>query len=247
MALIDNLAYYAKLDGNSNDSVGSNNGTDTVITYSAGNGIITQGAGLASASSSKILLPNNSLVPTGNFSVQAWIKNSTGVLATIFQGYNQQGVASGWQLRVLDSNVASLFSGKNTGFTDGVDVKSINGATDVCTGAWFHIVGVWDGTYLRLYVNGTSDATAVSWANAPAYNATTYVSIGVNRYGSGDYTQYFNGAIDEIGFWTKALSTDEITALYNGGVGLQYPFQSLPANNLKFYRRERIPGLITGA
>lgn len=36
MALDTNLVSYYKLDSNSNDSVGSNNGTDTSVSYVAG-------------------------------------------------------------------------------------------------------------------------------------------------------------------------------------------------------------------
>lgn len=36
MALTDNLISYYKLDSNSNDSVGTNNGTDTSVSYVAG-------------------------------------------------------------------------------------------------------------------------------------------------------------------------------------------------------------------
>jgi len=36
MALTDNLISYWKLDGNSTDSVGSNNGTDTSVSYFTG-------------------------------------------------------------------------------------------------------------------------------------------------------------------------------------------------------------------
>src|SRR5262249_31508245 len=37
------------------------------------------------------------------------------------------------------------------------------------------------------------------------------------------YTHYFNGAIDEIGVWNRALTSTEITNLYNSGAGLAYP------------------------
>jgi hypothetical protein len=30
--------------------------------------------------------------------------------------------------------------------------------------------------------------------------------------------------LDEVGFWTRALSAAEVTSLYNSGNGLQYPF-----------------------
>ena len=63
MALRDNIVAYYKLDGNSNDSVGTNNGTDTAITYSVANGKINQGAGY-NGSTSKITISNTSVLRT---------------------------------------------------------------------------------------------------------------------------------------------------------------------------------------
>jgi RHS repeat-associated protein len=42
--------------------------------------------------------------------------------------------------------------------------------------------------------------------------------------GRSDGVATFNGRIDEVGFWKRVLSPAEISALYNAGVGCQYPF-----------------------
>jgi hypothetical protein len=34
----------------------------------------------------------------------------------------------------------------------------------------------------------------------------------------------FNGSIDEVGIWSRALTSSEVTSLYNSGSGRQYPF-----------------------
>ncbi len=47
MAIGDNLNAYWKLQGNSNDEINSNTGSDTGVTYSTDNGKIDQGAGRA--------------------------------------------------------------------------------------------------------------------------------------------------------------------------------------------------------
>ena len=73
MALTDNLVSYWKLDGNSNDSVGSNNGSDTNITYGTSYGKINQGA-LFNGTSSKIL---TNYQPTyADTTIAGWIKTT---------------------------------------------------------------------------------------------------------------------------------------------------------------------------
>jgi len=43
-------------------------------------------------------------------------------------------------------------------------------------------------------------------------------------YENMNYGTHFPGYIDELGIWSRALTSDERTALYNGGDGLQYPW-----------------------
>ncbi len=33
-----------------------------------------------------------------------------------------------------------------------------------------------------------------------------------------------DGIVDEVGLWSRALTIAEVTALYNAGAGLAYPF-----------------------
>jgi len=42
--------------------------------------------------------------------------------------------------------------------------------------------------------------------------------------------QFFKGIIDEVGIWNRALTSTEISELYNSGNGLQYPFGISPTN-----------------
>jgi len=44
------------------------------------------------------------------------------------------------------------------------------------------------------------------------------------QIGSIENSSYWSGLIDEIGIWSRVLTADEITALYNEGTGITYPF-----------------------
>ena len=84
MSITTPVLYY-KLDGNSNDSIGSNNGTDTSITYSVANGKIIQGAG-SDAGTDRIYIGNPTAVQiSGSQSINFWIKASS-------QGANNRSV-----------------------------------------------------------------------------------------------------------------------------------------------------------
>ncbi len=75
---------------------------------------------------------------------------------------------------------------------------------------WYHIVGTYDRQYVRVYVNGVG---GTPYANTSSINTNTYnVAIG-SRPGGGSYN--FNGLIDEVRIYNRALSPTEISAIYN--------------------------------
>jgi hypothetical protein len=65
---------------------------------------------------------------------------------------------------------------------------------------------------MQLYTNGSADGSAVGMSP----NITTG---GSKEIGTDLSIAYMNGDIDEFGIWSKALSTNEISDLYNGGAG----------------------------
>ena len=227
MALTDNILAYWKLDGNSNDSVASNNGTDTSITYSAGNGLIVQGAGF-DGSTSKIALSTTAFGTTSTFSVSMWIKHSSFA--------SRQGLfvkASGV------SNVGACFwievsSVGTNNISFGVMDSGLSGATatssgTVTDGVWNHVVCTCDGTNQKVYINGSLSNTTAC-AGATINNITMDTTLGYwGSYASLPY----GGAMDEVGFWSgKALDSTEVTQLYNSGAGLSYPFTSTNTTRL---------------
>ena len=88
--------------------------------------------------------------------------------------------------------------------------------TTLSSGAWHHVVLTSDGSDWRLYLNGSLDVTAGgsgTWFNG-SFNGLNNCLIGaLVRTGSPEYV--FNGNIDEVAIWDKALSATEITAIYN--------------------------------
>lgn len=75
--------------------------------------------------------------------------------------------------------------------------------------AWHHIVGKQEGTAASLYVDGVLCASGAlpAIANAPS-------SISIGRYDRPDCYFYFNGQIDEVRIYNRALSDTEISQLF---------------------------------
>jgi hypothetical protein len=155
--------------------------------------------------------------PTGNFTIGVWVKIATPATSFLFSSYAYDGsvYAGIWLYVNTTTGYASFSSSKNTGKVAGTDFQVITGGTNVCDGNWHFVVGVWDGTYLRIYVDGVSDATAVAWANAPAYATTTYVRIGARKNSASAEDLFLTGSLDDVFILNgKALSDYEVLSIY---------------------------------
>lgn len=218
MALIDNLISYWKLDGNSTDAHDSNNGSDTDITYSAANGKIVQGAGFNSTSSVISLGTDSDFKITGAFSWNCWIKASSFATNTHYLLSNSiYGNYYGYNLgvRSTDSKLfAQLQSDSAT--------QTTNAGTALNTGTWYMATLIYDGANTTIYLNGVSDGTSSSGITI-AYEAGANTKIGYMDSAPSGYG--WNGAIDEVGIWSRVLTEAEITLLYRSGFGNQYPFR----------------------
>lgn len=103
------------------------------------------------------------------------------------------------------------------------------------TGQWYMLTLTWNTTGMYLYINGTYSATTVNTKGAAG---ATRMVLGMNDDGD---TSYFNGKLDEISIWNVSLSATDISALYNSGSGLAYPF-STAATNFSVTATDEITG-----
>ena len=96
------------------------------------------------------------------------------------------------------------------------------GPAPLTVNTWTHLAATYDGTTMRLYVNG---AQVASQAQTGAIaTSTDPLQIG----GDSIYGQYFQGAIDEVRIYNVALTAAEIQADMNTPVGTFLP----PPGNL---------------
>jgi len=96
---------------------------------------------------------------------------------------------------------------------DGAWKNSGDSITDIDDGNWHFVVGVYDGEYIRLYVNGVEESNVYIGATTLYANAN-HVFIG----SSGGSGEFWNGIIDEVRIYSRALSEKEIKTLYYYGI-----------------------------
>ena len=91
------------------------------------------------------------------------------------------------------------------GGTFGATNQNVYGTAPLVAGVWTHLAATYDRTTIRFYVNGIQVATAAQTAAISTSNAV--LTIGADFYG-----EYFNGLIDEVRIYNRALTAAEILA-----------------------------------
>ncbi len=151
----------------------------------------------------------------GAMSISAWVNvttqpsNQTMAFAGVFSGAND--VVDILQYTDAGGAKSVQYDHDRTCVATGI----ISTSTTLTTGTWHHIVGTYDGTQSRLYLDGNLVAGPTNEGGNGSCNAS---EIGIGALNNGA-TYKFSGLVDEMGIWSKALSATEIADLYNGGSG----------------------------
>jgi len=86
--------------------------------------------------------------------------------------------------------------------------KHIWARTHIEEGEWMHFAATYDGSVQRFYINGVEEAHINRNTNVRAHQSDFITRIGNWAAYNGD--RHFNGDIDEISIWNRALSATEI-------------------------------------
>lgn len=232
LALTDDLVAYYKLDessGNASDSSGNAftlTNTNTVA-FSAGK--ITNAADTGSSNTNKKLDTSSYLrLGAGSpFTFNLWVNVTTTPSASTeahMLSWCDNTTAYGKIYNHLKfyNNAGTLeyYITRNNGGTQ----TQTGAASSISTGTWNMLTYTWDGANQKLYKNGNSSPVLTQASTIAGTNTSNGGTDGFKVFAQQDNTAYLSGLIDEVGVWSRVLSTSEISSLYNTGTGLQYPF-----------------------
>ena len=224
--VFDGLIFYLSFDRWMIDSVNCTQATWSGISPVEGkNGLCGQFDGV----SAKASIPRDVVSIKGKsaWSIAGWFKAEALKQTTInpiYAEWNESNYGASRFSVQIDNNL-KIFSQLNlTDYQEESDLLRASSENPVEIGEWIYFVSVVDlsAKVLRLYLNGVEVANATNpeapdvVQDTPPYNDPQLMHWNAN------VEYYTPGSLDEFAIWHRALSSDEVAALYNSGAGLFY-------------------------
>jgi len=207
----DGLVAWWKFNGNANTSVGTVNGVVTGATLTTGQNGLASGAYAFNGTASQYISYNSTFgIGTGNFTFSAWVNpavaSDTGQFLKIgASAANGIGIGMGSSsFESAGSNLIVLYE----------NVRWITNLSTTISTGWHHIVVTFDSSSVpTAYYDGTLKGSS---PGAGAIAPTT-TSVTSGQSGSTPTTRAFNGAIDDMRLYNRALSALEVSQLASNG------------------------------
>ena len=216
----------------SGSSVCPNTSTQTVDIALAG--IANNYSMSFDGSSGEGVIVNNftELNGVNEFSVSAWVKAASGPQADNYavilqndQTYVQFGISQNSTANQLN------FLIRNSG-NSGYGILA--GPTNFFNGSWRHIVCTYDGSTMKFYVDNGTPLTNSYSITLPTYSNPT---LRIGR-GNSIYPNLFNGQIDEVAIWNTALTSTQVSEIYNAtDTNLTKDLTTVSGSNLIYWNR----------
>lgn len=223
--LIGLFAYY-KLDESSGNAVDSGEYNYTLSQTNNPLGVVGKiGNARKFVSASSQYLSNSSMVlPDTDWTISAWVNIQT--LTNFAHIINKwSGLSIGQMAAYINTNKIEFGIYNNSGLIGSTVTNTAFGNLSLNT--WYHLILERNKTAgtIRIGINLIFDQST-----ANGVIGTT----GLFRMGARAYTTsgFLNGTVDEVGIWTRLLTSTELTRLYNNSNGLSYPFKL--TNNFVF-------------
>lgn len=158
-----------------------------------------------------------------DLSIGVWVKTTASSEQFAVGAYNNAG--DGWGLGQSGSTFGRYYSQAGS---------NANSSKRVRGSGWVHICMTVSSGVVTIYLDAGNTGTGGFWSTNSA--STWYILSGRASYRS------WEGNVDELTIWDKALSSAEVTELYNGGTTFDARDHSASANLKHYYPLEEFFG-----
>jgi hypothetical protein len=218
IALNEGLVSLWPLDEGSGttaaDIVGDNDGTLTEESWETPGKVGAAALDAGTTTEEKyVVIPDDASLKPGQFSVAVWFNRQGGdETGRRIISKRDLSAQTGYEIALSSTNMVFV------NVSDG-SANSLTLSEAITDPGWHLVVLVFNGATLSGYFDG---GFAGSVAAGVTHNTFDLV-IGGRNTGSG-LVDFFDGFIDEVGFWNRALTAQEVGVLYNEGNGRAHPY-----------------------
>ena len=215
-SLINGLVAYYPFCGNANDQSGNGlNGVVNGTTLTADRFGNINSAYSFNGVNNLIKVNHSSSFNTFPMSISLWCKGNSQYGALISK-YTSCSSNNGWQLHTLGGKVSTY----SYNFLGGAYLNCDGDAnTIISDNNWYNIVSTYDLSGAKIYVNNvlvlSKPYIGIGSMSAPTNIQDLFIGTEINSISCSSYNTYYQGIIDDIGIWNRALTQQEITQLYN--------------------------------
>ena len=172
---------------------------------------------LTSSGSNYQDVPSSSSFQFTQFSVATWFMTSADYSANTAFSVNKGGLESetagqNMNYGIWMTSAERIQAGFETNTGSDYYATSPGSYND---GKWHYAVVTYDGSIVRLYIDGVQASSTSTSGATPDNTGTQPVRIGANSLATDGY---FTGNADEVRVWNRAISPTEVTDAYNNGV-----------------------------
>jgi hypothetical protein len=226
LLLVDpNLVAYWKLDGVPYDYIGYHNG-QLISAPTWGSGVDGNSITLNGADQYIDVSGYKGISGSRSRTCSAWVKTTDDKGAII--GWGTEDTAARWLTCINFSST----QGTEGAFRIMIDGGYQIGTTVINDGLWHHVAAVveedsTDISQAKIYVDGMLDTISGSYPCQINTGCDSNVKIGY--YDAGNLSDYFEGSIDDVCIYDRALNSYEIEELYksrSGGVISRWRFDN---------------------
>jgi hypothetical protein len=207
----DYVAYW-KFEGNLNDETSNNNGIGYGNPQFAPNGQAGQALQLDGTNFVNITKSGSDLDITGNeVTIMAWVNVVSGSSSQFIAGMGgDTSLANQYMLRIQGANNIRFYAQTRNG------LGSLTTPSNAfLNNVWFHAAGVYDGSGLKIYIDGLLVGTPLAHTGDIISNNKNF-SIGAHD----NLGMSLNGMIDEVMVFNRSLNQNEIQQIFvaQGGI-----------------------------
>jgi hypothetical protein len=152
----------------------------------------------------------SNLDSTNAITLSVWIK------LTATDG-NYHTIAGKWYVGVHQQYLIQINNNKKIGFWTGdgnTCADNLESTGTISAGSWIHVLGIQNGVTKTLYINGIQNNTKTSVCSLGTSSAS--FTIGSKWNSLAQYFEFFNGNIDDVRLYSRALSSTEAADLAAG-------------------------------